>query len=90
MLPSSQVAIFTRARVCYTLCASSHPEEIKKTMSLKECYFAWQLNAYVYLNVKLFDQYLLSKFQFVSFCFFSTDWKRISTDSVSDYSICHI
>lgn len=41
MLPSSQVAIFTRARVCYTLCASSHPEEIKKNYATERVYFAW-------------------------------------------------
>ena len=70
MLPSSQVAIFTRARVCYTLCASSHPEEIKKTMSLKECtlldnwmlMFIWMLNYLTTIRCLNFNLFLFPSF----------------------------
>ena len=70
MLPSLQVAIFTRARVCYTLCASSHPEEIKKTMSLKECtlldnwmlMFIWMLNYLTNIFCLNFNLFLFPSF----------------------------
>ena len=70
MLPSLQVAIFTHARVCYTLYASSHPEEIKKTMSLKECtlldnwmlMFIWMLNHLINIFCLNFNSFLFPSF----------------------------